>query len=165
MIIVVTHDPRMREFYGGYISDQRPNYQYWQRATVLDADQDQQAANAQLATLLRQLRPGEPVCLVGHGNDYGTGDPPSTPTAWWWDFRTLGQLFLDCLPHGDLGPVLFESCGDSVANLPPRVALELDGSRLVGMWQFGHQYPAGIVDALPSEVQVGGPYYLGARVT
>lgn len=165
MIIVITHDRTMRRYYGSYLSDQKPNYAYWQRVATLDGNLDQQNATAQLKALLGVLQPGEPLSLVGHGNDYGIGDSPHNPGAWWWSAETLARLFLDHLPKGYLGPVLLESCGESVANLPPRIALLLEGSRFVGMWIHGHQYEVDKEEPLPSERELNGPYYPGAQVT
>jgi hypothetical protein len=166
MIIVITHDPTMRTYYGNYIAQHEPNYLYWQPAFVLDGNMDQQAATVQLQQLLPRLQPHEPLCLIGHGNDQGIGDRPGGPPGtWWWDSAALAQLFLDYLPKGYQGRILLEACGQSVANLPPRVAVALAGTRLIGLRIYGHQRALGIVDPLPSPVQLGGPSYPGAEVT
>lgn len=165
MIIVITHDQTMRDYYGNYVSHQEPNYQFWQRVTVLPSGLNQQNATARLATLLSQLGPSEPLCLVGHGNDDGIGDEHSGPGTWWWDSRSLSDVLLNQLPNNYDGPVLIEACGDTEANLPPRLANALEGSRLAGLWIYGHQYEVELEDPLPSERHLGGAFYPGAQVS
>jgi hypothetical protein len=166
MIIVIAHDSALRQYYGDYVVRRRPNHEFWQRATVIDASLDQRNATARLQQLLAQLQPDEPLCLVGHGNNKGIGDrSPSIRNAWWWNEDALAQLFKDHLPEKYGGPVLIESCGESVANLPPRIALQLDGGRLVGMWIYGHQNGVDITEPLPKASELGEAYYPGSQVT
>jgi hypothetical protein len=111
-------------------------------------------ATAHLRHALRLLGPGEPLCLAGHGSDTEIGD--SQATGWTWGVNDIAAILAEELgPRGYNGPILIETCAETISNFSTNVAIALGAmGALRRVWLFGYNRPVDITHTIPSPSQL-----------
>jgi hypothetical protein len=131
MLIVITKDPYIVEFR----PKQSAGEAEWGTIFILDPSKNQKQATAQLKSLLNNVAEGEPLAIVGHGNDTEAGGEGVDDDTWGWTAAEMAALLNTELRHRP-GPILFEVCSDDPQEVSkPQVlgfatSLQLEISRL-----------------------------------
>ncbi|WP_155368067.1 hypothetical protein [Catellatospora vulcania] len=107
MLIVITKDPKIVDF----ISTTKSGAAAWGTVHLLNPAHGQDQAHAQLIGLLNTARSGDPLCIVGHGNDHEVGGKGNANDPWGWTAKDMA-LLLNTELNNRPSLILFEVCSD-----------------------------------------------------
>jgi hypothetical protein len=135
MLIVLSQDPRVIE----WCQSRESHADAWGELVIINAASSP-VATVQLRHALRRVRPDEPLCLTGHGNDTVIGDVGDDGVIiWWWTVEDIAAMFAAELSGNYAGPILIRACAKTVTNFSTRTAVRLGELRaLTGVWIYGY---------------------------
>lgn len=154
MLIVITRDERIIE----WVKNHESNADAWGKTEFLDTKKNRQQATNQLRRLVRQVKQGEALCLIGHGNDEEVGDEGTNRQDWGWKAEQLAEVLAADLCQGYKGPILIESCATKIESFVANLASQLKKERVLGVFLYGYSRPIDIKHTLPK------PEWLGKSV-
>ncbi|HTZ85332.1 MAG TPA: hypothetical protein VMB05_01575 [Solirubrobacteraceae bacterium] len=144
MLIVLTRDAKIM----AWAASPDSGAEAWPPLKQLSAG-DQRDASQQLSTLLKLVKPHEPLCITGHGNDHEVGDEGRKRADWTWTSPQLAEL-LGGLVDGYKGPILTEVCSNTLTDFSANLVLALQKlKRLNGVWVYGYGKSVDVTHPFP----------------